>query len=65
MAPGTVPFRIDRHRYHLILDTLPAWVCTQCGEAYFEEAAVAAMQHMIQAIDTSTATLRLSAGKAR
>ncbi|MGE3536195.1 MAG: YgiT-type zinc finger protein [Candidatus Tectimicrobiota bacterium] len=61
MAPGTAPFHIDRHRYHLILDTIPAWVCTQCGEAYFEEAAVEAIQHVIQAVDTSTDKLLLSA----
>lgn len=24
---------------HLILDTIPTWVCAQCSEAYFEEAA--------------------------
>jgi YgiT-type zinc finger domain-containing protein len=61
MAHGTAPFHIDRKGYHLILDTIPAWVCTQCGEAYFEESAVEAIQQILQAIDTHTEKLVLSA----
>jgi YgiT-type zinc finger domain-containing protein len=61
MARGTAPFHIDRKGYHLILDTIPAWVCTQCGEVYFEEAAVEALQRVIRAIDQDTESLVLSA----
>jgi YgiT-type zinc finger domain-containing protein len=61
MARGTAPFHIDRKGYHLILDTIPAWVCTQCGGAYFEEAAVEAIQQVLQAIDMHTGRLVLSA----
>jgi YgiT-type zinc finger domain-containing protein len=61
MARGTAPLHIDRKGYHLILDAAPAWVCTQCGEAYFEEAAVEAIQQVLQAIDTHTEKLVLSA----
>ena len=31
------PFPGDRNGYHLLFDTVPAWVCDQCGEAYFEK----------------------------
>jgi YgiT-type zinc finger domain-containing protein len=61
MVRGTAPFHIDRKGYHLILDAIPAWVCIQCGEAYFEEAAVEAIQQVLQAIDTHTEKLVLSA----
>jgi len=61
MACSTAPFHIDRKGYHLILDTLPAWVCVQCGETYFAEATVEAIQHVIRAIDTHTERLLLSA----
>ena len=61
MERGTVPFHIDRKGYHLILDTIPAWVCAQCGEAYFEEAAVEAIQQVICAVDKHTEGLVLSA----
>jgi len=61
MARGTAPFHIDRKGYHLILDTIPAWVCVQCGETYFEASAVEAIQQVLQAIDTHTEKLVLSA----
>jgi YgiT-type zinc finger domain-containing protein len=61
MVRGTAPFHIARKGYHLILDTIPAWVCTQCGEAYFEETAVEAIQQVLQAIDTHMENLVLSA----
>ena len=61
MARGTAPFHIDRKGYHLILDTVPAWVCAQCGEAYFEEAEVESIQQVIRAVDQHTENLVLSA----
>lgn len=61
MEPGTAPFHVDRKGYHLTIDALPAWVCTQCGQPYFEETAVAAIQGIIEAVDTHTAKLVLSA----
>lgn len=61
MARGAAPLHIDRKGYHLILDTIPAWVCAQCGEAYFEEGAVEAIQQILQAVDTHTDKLVLSA----
>jgi len=33
------------------LDAVPAWVCGQCGEAYFEEKEVDAIQKLIGAIE--------------
>ena len=51
MQRGTAPFHIDRKGYHLMFDAIPAWVCTQCGEAYFEEAEVEAIQDVIRAVD--------------
>ena len=44
MKPGTTPFHIDRKGCHVTLDEVPAWVCEQCGESYFEEKEVTAMQ---------------------
>jgi len=61
MARGKVPFHIDRKGYHLILDAIPAWVCGQCGEAYFEEAEAKAIQKVIGDLDRKTQKLALSA----
>lgn len=51
MARGAAPFHIDRKGIHLGLDEVPAWICTQCGEAYFEETEVDAMQAIMRAVD--------------
>ncbi|MFH0926386.1 MAG: YgiT-type zinc finger protein, partial [bacterium] len=40
MKKGTAPVHIDRKGCHLTLDNVPAWICSQCGEALFEENAV-------------------------
>lgn len=61
MERGTAPFHIDRKGYHLILDTIPAWVCAQCGEVYFEESEVEAIQKVMRDLDKRTGKLALSA----
>lgn len=51
MKKGKAPFQIDRKGYHLVLDSVPAWVCPQCGEAYFEEGEVNAIQEVMRLLD--------------
>ena len=51
MKRATAPFHVDRKGYHLVLDTVPAWVCDQCGEAYFEDQEVETIQGAIRALD--------------
>ena len=51
MRRSKAPFHIDGNGYHLVFDTVPAWVCNQCGEAYFEEREVDAMQSAIEGLD--------------
>lgn len=34
-----------------MLDAIAAWVCEQCGEAYFEESEVAAIQDLVSSIE--------------
>lgn len=57
MARGNVPFYIDRKNVRLALDNVPAWICAQCGEAYFEEAEVNAVQDIVRAVDEQTGKL--------
>lgn len=61
MKRGKAPLHIDRKDVHVSLDSVPAWVCTQCGEAYFEEAEVNAMQEMIKALDEQALKLTRTA----
>lgn len=54
MERKTAPFQIDRKGYHLLFDAIPAWVCTQCGEAYFEETEVESIQKVLKKLDEET-----------
>ena len=51
MKSAMAPFRVGRHVYHLLLDTVPAWVCGQCGQAYFELREVEAIQEANRVLD--------------
>jgi YgiT-type zinc finger domain-containing protein len=61
MKQGTAPLHIDRIGCHVTIDNVPAWVCQQCGEAYFEEQEVDTIQDLIRAIDQKVTKLTLSA----
>ena len=54
MIKGTAPFHIDKKGYHLTLDSVPAWVCQQCGEVYFDEQAVDSIQEIIKTLEDRT-----------
>ena len=51
MVKTTAPFHIDRKGMHLSLDDIPAWICKQCGEPYFEETEVDTIQAIIRTVD--------------
>ena len=57
MKRTTAPFHVDRHGYHLSLDSVPAWVCVQCGEPYFEEREVRTIQRLLIQLDKQSANL--------
>jgi YgiT-type zinc finger domain-containing protein len=57
MKRGTAPFSLDRRGYPISWDSIPAWVCTQCGEPYFEAREVDAIQSALALLDQSTAAL--------
>ena len=57
MSCGTAPFHIDRNGYHLSFDAVPAWVCGQCGEPYFEEREVESIQKLLVQVDEQMSRL--------
>lgn len=61
MKRGTTPFHIDRKGCHLMLDAVPAWVCTQCGEPFFEEKEVDAIQDLAASVEERAEALALTA----
>ena len=57
MRRTTTPFHVDRKGCHLMLYAVPAWVCEQCGEAYFEEKEVDTIQDLVRAIEAKAEAL--------
>ena len=51
MKRSHASFDVDRNGYHVRWDTVPAWVCEQCGEPYFESAEVDRIQRSLAALD--------------
>lgn len=61
MKRGTAPLHIDRKSCHVTFDNVPAWVCQQCGEVYFEEQEVDTIQDLIRTVEKKAHKLTLSA----
>ena len=61
MKRRTATFHLDRKGYHLLLNAVPAWVCEQCGEAYFEEREVDTIQDLARTVEEKTESFALSA----
>ena len=57
MKRGTTPFYVHRKGCHLMLDDVPAWICQQCGEVYFDEREVDALQKIIASLEKKTEEL--------
>lgn len=51
MEKSMVAYTVDRKGYHLFLERIPAYVCSQCGERYFEEKEVNAIQDMLKVFE--------------
>ncbi|MEO6163335.1 MAG: YgiT-type zinc finger protein [Candidatus Binatia bacterium] len=54
---GTAPFALDRNGYHVSGDTVPAWVCSHCGEPFFEVREVDLIQKALNDLDHESAAL--------
>ena len=48
---GKTTYTVNRSGYHLIIDNVPAWICSQCGEPLFDEKQVDALQKIIRKMD--------------
>lgn len=57
MQRGHAPFSLDRNGYHISWDTVPAWICEQCGEPLFEAPEVDIIRAALSALDRETAAL--------
>lgn len=57
MEKTTAPFSLSRKGYHIRWDAIPAWVCSQCGEAYFQAAEVDKIQEAVCALEEKSQDL--------
>ena len=59
MVKGKTNYAFSKHGYHLLVDEVPAWICQQCGEVYFEEEEVDAIQDLIKTLDSKIVKVNL------
>ncbi len=64
MVRSTAPFSLDRNGYHVAWDAIPAWVCGQCGEPFFESREVELIQKALTELDRESAALASIASSA-
>ena len=57
MEKATAPFSISRKGYHIHWDAIPAYVCSQCGQPYFEAPEVDKIQAALSALEEKSAGL--------
>ena len=48
--PGTTTFSVERGEMTLVLKHVPARVCDQCGEAYFDEATTRRIEEIAERV---------------
>jgi len=53
VRPGTTTFSVDRGRMTLVLKGVPARVCAQCGEAYFDEATTRRIEEIAAKVESA------------
>jgi len=58
MKKGKTTYTINKKGYHLLIDEVPAWICEQCGEPYFEGDVVDAIQKVVGAVDVRVENVR-------
>lgn len=58
MNKNKTTYSVNRKGYHLLIEDVPAFVCPQCGEPYFGEEEVDAIQHLIQDMDERTLAIQ-------
>ena len=61
MEKTTVAYTVDRKGYHLFIKEIPAYVCTQCGEKYFEEKEINAIQSMLKLFEEKLKEVSMAA----
>lgn len=64
MKRDEATYTLNREGCHLVLDDIPAWVCRQCGEPYFEGEEVDAIQDVVKDLEVRISKMREAAARA-
>ena len=51
LSVKNIPYNINRKGYDVILRDVPAFVCDECGEIFFDEKSVNQIQEMVKNLD--------------
>jgi len=57
LKDGVVPYFVKRKGYQFVIDRVPAYVCSQCGEYLFREKEVDLIQEIISALEQKIALM--------
>ena len=57
-------YTVNRKGYHLFIEEVPVYICAQCGEKYYEEEQVEAIQRLIRKVEAEIDKVRDYAGAA-
>ena len=57
LKEGVVPYFVKRNEYQLVIDRVPAYVCSQCGEHLFREKEVDLIQEIILGLEQKVAQI--------
>lgn len=60
MEKKNVPYSVDRKGYHLFIREVPAYVCSKCGENYFDEDEVEEIQDIIKSLELHIEKLKVA-----
>ena len=58
LKKGKTSYVVNRKSYHLVLDSIPAYICKQCGEPLFTSEGAELIQEMIGELDRRTEALQ-------
>jgi YgiT-type zinc finger domain-containing protein len=61
MEKKSVAYTVDRKGYHLFIEKIPAYVCSRCGEKYFEDKEVGAIQDMLKTFEKNLKRVSMAA----
>ena len=57
LKEGVVPYFVKRKGYQIVIDRVPAYICSQCGEYLFRDKEVDLIQEIISSLEQKVAMM--------